>query len=80
MDVEKGLSDVNEIQQTLDVLMADSITASIYGRIRHEQAKKGQMLPNNDLWIAATALQYNLTVVTRDNHFTWITGLTLEQW
>ena len=79
-DAAKGLSDVNEIQQTLTILIADSTTASLYGRIRHEQAKKGQMLPDNDLWIAATALQYGLTLVTRDHHFTWITDLTLEQW
>ncbi len=38
----KGLSDVNEIQQTLTILIADSTTASIYGRIRHEQAKKAK--------------------------------------
>ncbi len=79
-NVVEGLSDVNEIQQTLAILIADSTTASIYGRIRHEQAKKGQMLPDNDLWIAATALQYGLTLVTRDHHFTWITDLILEQW
>ncbi len=38
------------------------------------------MLPDNDLWIAATAMQYGLTLVARDQHFTWIAGLTLEQW
>lgn len=79
-NVEKGLSDVNKIEQTLTILVADSKTAEIYGRIRHQQAKKGQMLPDNDLWIAATALQYGLTLVARDNHFTWISELTLEQW
>jgi len=79
-NVEKSLFDVNEIQQTLTILIADRTTANIYGRIRHEQAKKGQMLPDNDLWIAATAVQYGLTLVTRNHHFTWVAGLTLEQW
>ncbi len=79
-NVKKGLSDVDVVQQTLTVLIADSITASIYGRIKNEQLKKGLMLPENDLWIAATALQYGLTLVTRDHHFTWVAELTLEQW
>ena len=38
------------------------------------------MLPDNDLWIAATAIQYGLTLAARDHHFTWIAGLMLEQW
>ncbi len=42
--------------------------------------KIGQMLPDNDLWIAATTMQHGLVLAARDHHFTWITGLTLEQW
>ncbi len=80
IDVEKGLSDVEKVQQTLTILIVDSTTASIYGRIKRQQLIKGQMLPENDLWIAATALQYDLTLVTRDHHFDWVTELTLEQW
>ncbi len=80
MDVARGLADVNKLAQTLTVLVADDKTAQIYGRIKHEQRVKGQMLPDNDLWIASSAIQNELTLVTRDHHFTWLTGLTLEQW
>ena len=38
------------------------------------------MLPSNDLWIVATAIQHGLTLVARDQHFTWIDKLSLEQW
>jgi tRNA(fMet)-specific endonuclease VapC len=51
-----------------------------YGYIKHEQRMKGQMLPDNDLWIAATAIHYGLTLAARDHHFTWIADLSLEQW
>ena len=37
-------------------------------------------MPDNDLWIAATAIQYEITLVARDAHFTWITDLNCEQW
>jgi tRNA(fMet)-specific endonuclease VapC len=37
-------------------------------------------MPDNDLWIAATAIQYNITLAAHDAHFDWITGLLVEQW
>lgn len=80
IDVERSLSDVDKLAQTLTVLIADGETAKVYGRIKHEQRMKGQMLPDNDLWIAATAIQNKLILAARDRHFTWLTGITLEQW
>jgi tRNA(fMet)-specific endonuclease VapC len=38
------------------------------------------VLPENDLWIAATALVFRLTLVTDDHHFAAIPGLTVENW
>ncbi len=78
--VKRSLAEVDKLAQTLTVLNADSATARIYGYIKHEQRNKGLMLPDNDLWIAATAIQYGLTLAARDHHFTWIARLTLEQW
>lgn len=78
--VEKSRADVDALKRTMAVLSADHATARKYGLLKHEQRAKGLMLPDNDLWIAATALQYGLTLAARDHHFTWITELTLEQW
>jgi len=78
--VVRSLAEVDGLAQTMIALIADSTTARIYGHMKHEQSTKGLMLPDNDLWIAATAMQYGLTLVARDQHFTWIAGLTLEQW
>ncbi len=80
IDVEKSFVEVDGLVKTFTVLPTDDTTARIYGRVKDRQAKKGQMLPENDLWIASTALQYGLTLIARDLHFTWITELTLEQW
>ena len=38
------------------------------------------MIPDNDLWIAAVALQHDLTVMTRDNHFAAVSGLATVGW
>lgn len=36
-------------------------------------------MPDNDLWIAAIALEYDATLAARDIHFNWITELRVEQ-
>lgn len=37
-------------------------------------------MPDNDIWIAATAIQYDITLAARADHFNWIDGLKVEQW
>lgn len=78
--VEKSLGEVDGIVHSMTILVSDSATAKIYGYVKHVQRTKGLMIPDNDLWIAATAIQYRLTLATRDRHFSWIAGLDLEQW
>lgn len=53
-------------------------TAELYGRIKTQLKNKGRPVPENDLWIAAIAMQYELTLVTRDRHFEHIEGLDLK--
>lgn len=78
--VEKSLGEVDGIAHSMTILVTDSATAKIYGHVKHVQRTQGLMIPDNDLWIAATAIQYRLTLAARDQHFTWIAGLALEQW
>lgn len=80
INVAKGLADVHKLEQLFSILAVDLMIARTYGRLRHDQNKKRRSLPANDLWIAATALRHGLTLVAKDNHFTWIDTLSLEQW
>ncbi|MFZ4617430.1 MAG: type II toxin-antitoxin system VapC family toxin [Rectinemataceae bacterium] len=52
-------------------------TAEIFGEIKSVLAKKGKMIPLNDVWIAAHAIETGAKLVTYDNHFTHIAGLRL---
>ncbi len=52
------------------VLVCDSGTAYHYGITRSALRAKGRPIPDNDIWIAALAVQHNLTLATRDAHFT----------
>ena len=62
------------------VLFCDLTTAQHYGQTKNALRAKGRPIPENDLWIAAIALQYGLVLVTRDDHFSLIDGLLLANW
>ena len=62
------------------VLSCDPTTALHYGRIKTGLRAKGRPIPENDIWIAAIALQYGLTVVSRDSHFREIDNLPIQEW
>jgi len=44
-------------------------TAERYAIIFNELWKVGTPIPTNDIWIAATAMEYGLSVVTTDDHY-----------
>ncbi|MEM7184769.1 MAG: PIN domain-containing protein [Spirochaetota bacterium] len=48
--------------------------------MKAELKKKGKPIPENDIWIAALAIQYTATLVTKDKHFKNIDGLQIESW
>ncbi len=51
------------------ILACDLLTAQHYGQIKNDLRAKGRPIPENDIWIAAVARQYRLTLVSRDEHF-----------
>ena len=54
--------------------------ADIYAVIRQATESQGMALDDNDLWIAATALNLGVIVVTRDTDFAQVPGLQVEDW
>lgn len=62
------------------ILECDGETARIYGLVKQILMRKGKPIPENDIWIAAIAMQHNLILATRDAHFDQISGLQREAW
>jgi len=62
------------------VLVCGIGTSREYGRIKHLLLKKGKPIPENDIWVASLAIQYALTLVTRDEHFKNIDDLKRTVW
>lgn len=51
------------------VLEVDEETADRYSVIVDALRRRGTPIPTNDLWIAASAMQHGLRLVTLDRHF-----------
>jgi tRNA(fMet)-specific endonuclease VapC len=61
-------------------LSCDDRTARLYGEIKTSLREKGKPIPDNDIWIAASAQQHSLTLVTRDVHFDEVDELHRVYW
>ena len=48
--------------------------------IKDRLRRNGRPIPNNDIWIAAIAMQNDLILVTRDSHFDEVESLQTERW
>jgi len=75
-----ALADVQSLVATMAVLDVDSRTADLYSDIAHQLRTAGMPIPDNDMWIAATAMQAGLTLAARDAHFARVAGLSYEIW
>ena len=69
-----------ELEQLLDskkiiCVNIDDNTSEQFAQIFKELKQKGKPIPTNDMWIAATAKQYNLGVFSNDKHFKYIDNL-----
>lgn len=63
----------------VEVLPITTHTADSYALVYVGLRRKGQPIPTNDLWIAASALEHGAALLTRDAHFAQIDGLRCGQ-
>lgn len=78
--VSKNVEYADSVATNNPILVCDAATARIYGSIKNALRIKGQPIPENDLWIAALAIQHDLTLLTRDAHFARVENARIEQW
>ncbi len=78
--VQRNLERIEEFAAETTVINCDVATARQYGDVKNRLRAKGRPLPENDIWIAALAMQYGLILVTRDAHFQHVEGLKTIRW
>ena len=57
----------------------ENITAR-YASVRYKLRKIGRPIPENDIWIAAACLEFDVPLLTRDAHLGNVEGLNVIDW
>ena len=71
---------LDDFLQMAALLYPDAATAGSYARLAVALEAKGEVIPENDLWIAAVALECDLPLATRDAHFHRVEGIAVIAW
>jgi tRNA(fMet)-specific endonuclease VapC len=76
-----ALTRLRELVNLMPATALPESAAEAYGTIRAELESTGEMIGNNDLWIAAHALAAGLTLVTNnEKEFRRVRGLKMQNW
>jgi tRNA(fMet)-specific endonuclease VapC len=78
--VQENVDRIEEFASSVTILDCDSRTALRYGSLKSTLRQQGTPIPENDIWIAALAIQHDLALVTRDQHFSVIKDVRRESW
>jgi tRNA(fMet)-specific endonuclease VapC len=77
----RALERLQEFVVLLPAFPLPESAAEQYGKIRAALESKGEIIGNNDLWIAAHALTAGLILVTNnDREFRRVRGLKIQNW
>uniref|UniRef100_UPI00404AFC28 type II toxin-antitoxin system VapC family toxin n=1 Tax=Flavobacterium sp. TaxID=239 RepID=UPI00404AFC28 len=73
--IKKHLTQIEAFITSITIIDVTFETSKIYGSIRTKLKKLGKPIPENDIWIAAIALQNESVLITNDHHFKNIKNL-----
>lgn len=62
-------------EENIDVQPITRAIAERYGYVKAALLTKGRLIPENDMWIAATVLETGTRLVSYDTHFDEVGGL-----
>ena len=80
-NVDKHLEAIEEFVSHLDVLPSDAKASQHYGQIKAALEKRGEIIGENDIHIAAHAISQGLILVTNNlREFKRVPNLALENW
>lgn len=78
---DKAFKVIDELTSIIPVIELDEHTAVHYAQIRKQLALQGQIIGNNDLWLAAHARSNNWVMVTNnEKEFLRVDELQVENW
>lgn len=78
--MDREMNYIAQLRHISRIALCDEDTSFRYATIRDNLQLRGLLIPENDMWIAASAIQYGLPLATRDAHFERIPDLVVERW
>ena len=78
----KGVSARKSLEGFLESPVVDSVAVTTYTSVYYTKIYRhlkdvGEMIPQNDIWIAASALEHGFELLTHDRHFSRIPMLNV---
>ncbi len=78
---EQALSIINQLGTLMEIAPISESVGEHYGQIRSSLYRSGQIIGNNDLWLAAHARAEGWILVTNnEREFVRVAGLQVENW
>lgn len=89
-EIEAGIQQVNQpetyrlnlqrLLREVRIWPMDQLTAQGYGSIYHDLKRRGRVLSQVDMMLAALTRQMNVTLVSSDQDFSALADLPTENW
>ena len=78
---ERALAVVSQLESMMQIAPLTAAAGEHYGQIRAALQQRGEMIGNNDLWLAAHARAEGWILVTNnEREFGRVEGLQVENW
>jgi len=79
-NTEENLRKLETLIKGCEIVSCDADVARRYASIKIQLERIGKMIPENDMWIAACALETGLPLFTNDGHFDQVLGIVCIGW
>ncbi|GAB1235004.1 type II toxin-antitoxin system VapC family toxin [Ferrigenium sp. UT5] len=78
---ERALAVISQLESMMQIAQLNAAVGEHYGQIRAVLQQRGEMIGNNDLWLAAHARAEGWILVTNnEREFVRVDGLQVENW
>lgn len=78
---ERALAVIAQLEATMQIASLAETAGEHYGQIRAALQRRGELIGNNDLWLAAHARAEGWILVTNnEREFVRVDGLQVENW
>lgn len=77
----ENLAAIQKILDRIDIVDSSDEVCRRFGELKAQLGKEGKIIDDADLFIAACAIEHELTLVSNnEKHFSRINGIKLENW